>query len=1070
MLENEISEFDVAIIGMACRFPKAENIKKYWENLLKGVNSTHFASADELQNNKSFGIDNFVNASIHLEDKEQFDPNFFKMSPSDALIMDPQIRGLLQTSWHALEDAGYDSFNYRGAIGNFCTMGTGDYLYLLMESDPALASRNPMLTRHLNEKDFLATQISYRLNLTGPSMSVQAACSSSLLAVHLACQSLLSNECDMALAGGAQIDASNSLGYTYTEGSILSPDGYCRAFDKDAKGTVPGNGMGMILLKKLSNAIEDGDHIYSVIKGSAANNDGANKMAYTAPSVESQRNVILEALSVGEIEPETVELLEAHGTATSLGDPVEVAALKEAYSQFNHRKQYCALGSVKTNIGHLDCAAGIASLIKAVLCVQHGEIPPSLNFKQANPSLELESSPFYVNQTRKAWKSESHSRRAGISSIGVGGTNVHVVIEEFKTDKDKPADHSSYLIPLSAKTPKSLSGLKKQLMYQLKQEPELELANIEHTLLYGRHDFGHKFSAICKSKEELIKQLGDIETKQVIEGKSDQTKNNAIFMFPGQGSQFADMAKELYGQSQIFKTHLNQCCTIADKYLPYPLVSYIFGEHQDKLIRTDISQIAIFVIEYCLLKLWGDWGLQPSAVVGHSLGEFASAVAAEVMSLEDAIMLVYYRGQFMAQLPAGCMISVELSAKNVKPILCDGVVIAAINTSEYTVLSGSTDCINNQKKILLSNGITFKELKTSHAFHSPMMEGMLSAFKDKLDSIELKEPKVSFISTVTGSIIESNLICTSQYWLKQITEPVQFEKAIHSISSEFNSSLFIEIGPGTVLSALTKSILQNPRIAFPSLPKKDSGRSDLEELTTLRALLWYKNIVFKKPNVPNIPHVNKVSLLGTVFDTQRYWIESPQQKVNKLKKTISDDALAVGLELSLLELDEISESQFDALKNIQEKLIEEVELVFESKKVNLTPFSLNNSKALSRDNEIHTEENKDLENAFVNRITDIKYIPPSNKVEVSLVNIWQSIFGYQPVGINDNFFSIGGDSLTATTMLKKISNEFEVSISFKDIAENQTIAELAKTVDLRTWLKGSVSDITVQEGTERFEI
>ena len=955
-----------------------------------------------------------------------------------------------------------------------------------MKSHSALAHRNPILTRNLNEKDFLATQISYKLNLKGPAMSVQSACSSSLLAVHLACQSLLSNECDMALAGGAQIDALGSLGYIYTEGSILSPDGHCRAFDKDARGTLPGNGMGVVLLKKLANAVDDGDHIYAVIKGSAANNDGANKMAYTAPSVEGQRDVILEALSVGDVTPDTIGLLEAHGTGTPLGDPVEVAALKEAFGQYTERKNYCALGSVKTNIGHLDCAAGIASFIKAVLSVNHGQIVPTLNYRQANPALELDESPFYVSQKNEAWASGEHPRRAGISSLGVGGTNVHVVIEQFEPANEARPEKGLYFIPLSAKTPKSLSGLKAQLIDQLKSDPTLELADVEHTLLHGRHHFENKFSAVCSSKEELINQLSSTQVNQVIEGKFEQDQYSIVFMYPGQGSQYANMALELYNQNETFRKHLELCFSTADQYLTYPLESYLFGDKQVQLSQTHISQIAVFSVEYSLTKLWEFWGIIPHAVVGHSLGEFAAACASGVLSLEDAVMLICARGKLMGELPPGDMISVALPATDIEKLLCEGVVIAGLNGPQQTVLSGNNTSVNAQKQVLLSNGVTFRELKTSHAFHSHMMEAMLEPFREKLESVEFNEPTVPFVSTLTGRRVDSDELCTPQYWLDQIIQPVQFEKAIKSLSADHHHCLFIEVGSGNTLSSLVKSVLGDPRVTFSCLPKTAESDKELRDLCYLRSLIWHHNVAIKRPDPTQLSNTRMISLPGTVFDTQSYWIDLSEAPGNATtssysktdhdtltpnEKCIASSKLSLLLDVSILDDCSISESQSKALDEIQQKLVNDVKSLFQEDCVHVVSSiqdKVTQNTGLQIAEELDSDNNST--SFLMGRLTTTEYVPPTSEVETFLTTLWQTTLGYQPVGINDNYFAVGGDSLTATTMIKVINKEFELTLSFRDLSENQNISELAKVIDLRKWITGPPASDAPEEYTERFEL
>lgn len=1089
MFSQECSEFDVAIIGMAGSFPKAKNIQEYWGNLRGGVNSTHFASEEELlsaQVSKDLIENpNFVNASIQLEDSDQFDAGFFQVSPSDAMLLDPQIRLLLQTSWHTLEDAGYDSFNYEGSIGNFCSMGTGDYLQQLISNDPAFANQNQLQTRILNEKDFLATQISYKLNLTGPAMTVQTACSSSLLAVHLACQSLISEECDMALAGGAQVDATNSKGYFYTNGSIMSPDGYCRAFDKQAQGTVQGNGVGMILLKKLSRAIEDGDEIYAVIKGTAANNDGSDKMAYTAPSVDSQRDVILEALSVSEIDPDTIGLIEAHGTGTPIGDPVEMTALTEAYRHFTQRNQYCAIGSVKTNIGHLDAASGIASLIKAALCVYHGEYAPSLNYSEPNPALRIEQSPFYVCDKHAKWESKEHPRRAGVSAFGVGGTNVHLVLEQAPKKATKQSSQPFYFVPLSAKSPQALQQLKLQLAERIEMQGTVSLADIEHTLTFGRHPFEHKFSAICQDKAQLVAQLkGD--SSELCQQSASTSKPDLVFMFPGQGSQYLKMAQGLYQNNQVFRQSMDTCCELADQHLSAPLASYIFGEDADLLARTENTQLAVFAVEYSLSKMWESMGIAPDAVVGHSLGEFTAACIADVMTLEDAIMLIFYRSKFMSEMPHGKMVSVNATLEQVEQVLCDNVVVAAINSPQHIVLAADEVSMSQQIHVLISQTLSYKEIETSHAFHSPLMEDMLPKFKQILDQVELQSPSLPFYSTLTGELVDEAHLCSSDYWIEQIRKPVLFAKSISSISQEMSTPLLLEVGPGSALTSFAKRVLENVTIAFASLPKPFEALDEVKSALIAKSQLWHGNVKFNKPNYSPEQIGEMISLPSTVFQTQSFWVRESEgsyserynehQNLSEFCALVEEKkedirALKVGVNLAFEQSEQYSQDLVFALEQAQQAFMDKFESLVPEAGVKLQTTVESQWHAASQSEQSSSAE---LEPTTVlsNRITTTEYVAPETEVEQDLVNHWQSVLGYQPVGINDDFFEVGGDSLTATTLLAKAVNEFDITLSFEDMAEAKTIAALAKVIELRLWLNKEKDDESESEKEleEVFEI
>lgn len=1086
MVSQECSEFDVAVIGMAGRFPKAKNIQQYWDNLCRGVNSTHFASKEELQSTieDQQHTENFVNASIPLEGIDQFDAEFFQMSPADAVLMDPQIRLLLQTSWLTLEDGGYDSFNYAGSIGNFCSMGTGDYLQLLIEHDPILANQNTLQTRILNEKDFLATQISYKLNLKGPAMTVQTACSSSLLAVHLACQSLISEECDMALAGGSQIDATQSLGYFYTPGSIMSPDGYCRAFDKQAQGTVQGNGVGMVLLKKLSNALRDGDRVYAVIKGTAANNDGADKMAYTAPSVDSQRDVILEALSVSDIDASTVGLIEAHGTGTPIGDPVEMTALTEAYRQFTDATQYCAIGSVKTNIGHLDAASGIASMIKAVLCVYHGQLAPSINYSEPNPALQIEQSPFYVCDQQRAWQTEGHPRRAGISSFGVGGTNVHALIEQPPTGAATSYEQPCYLVPLSAKSEKALEEQKRQLREALQDDSDLSLADVQYTLLHGRRSFEHKFSVICESKVQLLRQL----TEEQGTNSVSNTRSPLVFMFPGQGSQYANMALELYQHNTVFKNSLDSCCFLADQYISGSLKDYLYADKTDQLSQTDITQLAVFAIEYSLSQLWLSYGVSPDIVVGHSLGEFTAACLAQVISLEDAVKLIYHRSRLMSTMPTGQMISVNAPLTQIEQLLCSGVVVAAQNSPRHIVLAAEEQQMAQQVQILSSQAVSYKLLKTSHAFHSPMMMPMLEDFKKHLDSVVFSEPSLPFYSTLTGQLIDGKTLCDSQYWLDQIVNPVLFSQSIAAISGDLDKPFYLEVGPGGALTSFCKAITSQVQRAVSSLPKTDALYGDVEGILSALEKLWHAGVRLRKPQHTDEKIGGIVSLPGTAFQTRSFWVR--RSKKTGLSNFVQHDSLQdimalgalqdnqvqslkVGVELSFDESEHDKSAIIEVLEQAQNAFAETINALMPSSKVKLDILVESHSMAVQSFAD-QVEDKLDSTITLTDRETKSDYVAPKTNTEKRLVQLWQAVLGYQPASMNDDFFSVGGDSLTATTLLAKVTKEFDVALSFEDVAQAQTVDELAKLIDLKLWLKNDTSDddelVSADEADEVFEI
>ncbi|OAD19106.1 polyketide synthase type I, partial [Candidatus Thiomargarita nelsonii] len=615
------SSKDIAIVGMSCRVPGADDVETFWQNLRDGVESITFFSDEELL---SEGINptllnnpNYVKANPVLEGIELFDADFFGYSPREAEIMDPQQRLFLECAWEAIENTGYDVDRLRGKVGVYA--GVKRSTYLLDNLYPNRDLRKSVGTFQLmiaNEKDGLSTRTSYKLNLKGPSVSVQTACSTSLVAVHLACQSLLNGECDMALAGGVSVRARQKGGYLYQEDMIMSPDGHCRAFDAKAQGAVFGNGVGIVVLKRLDQALIDGDCIHAVIKDSAINNDGASKVGYTAPGVDGQVAVIAEAMR--NIDPETITYVETHGTGTTLGDPIEIAALTQAYQSHTQKNGFCAIGSVKTNVGHLDTAAGVTGLIKTVLALKHKMLPPSLHFEQPNPKIDFANSPFFVNATLSEWKSDGASRRAGVSSFGIGGTNAHVVLEEAPEQlpvisyQQKKGDTCRpwQLLVLSAKTSPALETATTNLAEHLKQHPEINFADVAYTLNIGRKVFEHRRMLVCRTVDEATETLSTLDPKGLFTQVQEHKARPVVFMFSGQGSQYVNMALELYQLEPRFREQVDQCAEILKPHLNLDLRNVLYphaeqiAEAEKQLEQTAITQPALFVIEYALAQLW----------------------------------------------------------------------------------------------------------------------------------------------------------------------------------------------------------------------------------------------------------------------------------------------------------------------------------------------------------------------------------------------------------------------------------------------------------------------------------
>src|SRR5215471_2670737 len=683
-------DIDIAIIGMAGRFPGAHDTDEFWQRLRNGEELISFFTDEEVERGDPTQP-GLVKACGVLEGIELFDADFFNVSPREAELMDPQQRIFLECCWTAIENAGYTLEDYPGAVALYAGVSLNTYALSILPTlkEPA----NVFQALIANDKDFLATRVSYKLNLRGESVTVQTACSTSLVAVHMACQSLLTGQCDIALAGGVTIVVPQKTGYVYQEGVINSPDGHCRAFDAKAMGTVRGNGAGVVVLKLLSEAVRDGDHLYAIIKGSAVNNDGRRKVGFTAPSVAGQADVVAKAQAIAGVEPDTIGYIEAHGTGTSLGDPIEIQALTKAFRERTNRRGFCAIGSVKTNVGHLDSAAGIAGLIKATLVLKHKEMPPSLHFETANPAIDFENSPFYVCTSLRELMRGETPRRAGVSSFGIGGTNTHVVLEEAPTLNSQDSSRPCQILTLSARTPTALQQMSNELAEHLHEHPEVSLADVAYTRNVGRATFPCKRVVIAKDGKHCINQL-EQQAESRAEGQPRIIPPQLVLMFPGQGSQFAGMGRGLYESEPIFRQHIDDCAESLRKYmgadlrdLLYPQ-SHLVKEANDELQRTSVTQPAVFITDYALAQLWMSWGISPNFMIGHSLGEYVAACLSGVLCLEDALRLVTLLGELMQHLPQGGMIAIGISEEDVQHYLTGELSVAAVNGKASCTVAG----------------------------------------------------------------------------------------------------------------------------------------------------------------------------------------------------------------------------------------------------------------------------------------------------------------------------------------------------------------------------------------------
>jgi amino acid adenylation domain-containing protein/non-ribosomal peptide synthase protein (TIGR01720 family) len=876
---------DIAVIGMAGRFPGARDTHEFWRNLRDGVESVVRLGDEEL---RASGIGpevlrdpNYVKAGGVLDDIESFDHSFFGFTLREAQITDPQHRLFLECAWEALEQAGYDAETFAGRIGVYAGARMSTYLMKLYEDRELIRTIGSYRILMGNDKDYLPTWTSYKLNLKGPSMAVQTACSTSLVAVHQACQSLLNGECDAALAGGASAFVPQKAGYFYQEGGINSPDGHCRAFDARAQGTVRGSGVGVVVLKRAADAQADGDFIHAIIKGSAINNDGSLKIGFTAPSVDGQAAVIAEAQALARTPPETITYVEAHGTGTALGDPIEIEALTKVFRASTEKKGFCAVGSVKTNIGHLDAAAGVAGLIKTVLALRHRQIPPSLHFERPNPRIDFESSPFYVSSKLSDWEAPGGiPRRAAVSSFGIGGTNAHLVLEEAPPRESSEESAPHQLLLLSAKTEAALERATANLSRHLKEHPEANLADVAYTLQVGRRSFEHRRMLVCRDAEDAVRALEAGDDRRVLTSTVRAAHRPVVFMFPGQGTQYVRMGLGLYRSEPAFREEVDRCAELLAPHLGFDLRGLLYPTDEEaaeaalKLNQTCVTQPALFVVEYALASLWMKRGVRPEAMVGHSIGEYVAACLSGVFSLEDALALVAARGRLIQKMQPGSMLAVRLSESELQPHLGAGRSLAAVNGPSSCVVSGPDAAIHELEEQLTARGVACRRLQTSHAFHSEMMEPLLAEFAEIVGRVERREPRIPYLSNLTGGWVTAEQVREVGYWTAHLRRAVRFADGVAELLKE-RERILLEVGPGQTLSMLVaqQAGKADSTVVVSTLGGARGQVSDEEFLLGTAGKLW---LAGKRLDWPAFHQARRrrVPLPTYPFERKRCWIET----------------------------------------------------------------------------------------------------------------------------------------------------------------------------------------------------
>ena len=981
---------DIAVIGLAGRFPGAADLARFWETLRDGTEAiTHFDDAelrdagvpDELLEDpayvKSWGV---------LDDIERFDARFFGYSAREAARLDPQHRLFLECAWHALEDAGHAPKGFDGQIGVYAGSSLSSYLLAhLLPGRGIDVSADGLEMLIANDKDYLASRVSYKLGLDGPAVAVQSACSTSLLAVHLACQALLDYDCDLALAGGITVRVPQRTGYLHQEGMILSPDGHCRPFDAKAGGTVSGSGAGMVVLRRLEDALADGDRIDAVIRGSAVNNDGSDKVGYTAPGVTGQARVIAAAMAAADVEPSTVTAVEAHGTGTRLGDPIEIAALTKAFRGVAPGS--CAISSVKSNIGHLDSAAGIASLIKAVLQVRHRELVPNVHYTEPNPEIDFAATPFTVVTETTPWEPPCGVRRIGVSSFGFGGTNVHLVLEEAPSTGDAPAaapadGERAQLLPVSAATPEAARTLAESLAAAL---PGTRPAAAARTLQEGRTHLRVRRFAVARDTTEAAALLPD-----AADARAPETTPRTAWLFPGQGSQHLGMARRVLEREQVFRDTFDRCARLLAGPLGTDLRDLIHSGSPERLARTEYAQPALFAVEYALAEQLRSWGLRPDTMLGHSVGEFTAACLAGVFTLPDALRLVAARGRLMQSLPPGSMLSVALPEDAVRALVDDrpGLDLAAVNGPEVTVVSGPHADVDALAEVLAGTQTPHRRLHVSHAFHSAMMDPVLDAFAAEVAAVDRQAPSGCFLSCVTGEQVTTEQATDPGYWARQLRDTVRFAPAAGRLLDE-GHTLLAEVGPATALSTLSRTLPggRGARVV-PVLPAATGEEDDALHLLAAVGRMWQAGAepdwaALRGDDAPG----PRAALPGYPFERRRYWVE-PATRPGATAAPLPEDQ------------DDPGSAQGDS--GVEDE----------------RPTGLSS-----------------------------RYAPPSTAAEKAVVRAWEHLLGIRPVGVDDNFLELGGHSLLATKVVAELKRTLGVEVPLRRLVDASTPAAVAEIVD-----------------------
>jgi amino acid adenylation domain-containing protein len=1008
----------VAVVGMSGRWPGAAGVDAFWRNLRDGVESISFFSEDELRAegvpDELLADPRFVRAGGILSGIDRFDAGFFGFTPVDATILDPQQRLWLECAWEAMEHAGYVP-GETPDVGVYGGVTTSGYHRLLLR-DRELEALAARLSLHLaNDKDTLTSRTAYKLGLDGPTVTVQSACSTSLVAIHTACRALLGGECDLALAGGVAVHVPHKNGYVYEEGGTASPDGHCRAFDASSRGAVHGSGVGVVLLKRLEDALADGDTIHAVVLGSAVNNDGAQRVGFTAPSVQGQVRVLRKALAVAGVAPGTVSYVEAHGTGTELGDPIEVAALTAAYGPGEPGS--IALGSVKSNVGHLDSAAGATGFIKTVLSLRHGEIVPTLHLQRPNPRIDWARSPFYVSTALRPWERGDTPRRAGVSSFGMGGSNAHVLLEEPPERAPAGAGREWRLLALSARTPAALDQAAARLAAHLRAHPEQPLDDVAYTLAVGRKPFAHRRAVLARRGEDAAALLQSRAPGRTAEDRAPEGRRSVAFLFPGLGDQYVGMGRGLYETEPVFRAEIDRCAELLRPRLGVDLREVLYppdaaapsGGGMDlrrmlgrapavvdpaaeRLNRTEAAQPAVFAVGWALARLCESWGIVPGAVIGHSLGEYTAACVAGVLPLEDALELVAERARLLQALPGGSMLAVSLSANDVRPALVSGAVVAAANAPELCTVAGTDEAVAATERAVLHAGHAARRLPTTHAFHSPMMHPAAAELARIAGRMRLAPPRIPLLSNVTGTWMTDAEATDPGYWARHLCEPVRFAEGAAELLRDPDRVL-LEVGPGQTLGGFARQQPLVPGRAVPlavgSLRHAWEETADGAYLLGALGRLWTAGVVPDWRGVFADERRGRVPLPTYPFERSSYWIHPANGAASSASAPAPSNGTATSTSSGV---PGVTRSPRDLL-------------------------SLSGA-----------------------------YVAPREGTERQLQDLWERLLGVEGIGAHDNFFSLGGHSLLGTRLIARLRQEMGVELPIQALFRSPTIAAMAAEI------------------------